>query len=599
MASQFAKNDHRVFYISTGFIQGPSYKYFSKGKNIYQVQLAGTPEVNIYTDEIKDYVEELYQSFEQLIAEKEIRNAVLLVQLPFWKDLALALREKYRFKVVYDCMDKHSGFSTNKNSMLNQEEDLSKQSDLVITTSLDLFNEHRKLNKNCILNNNATNFNHFCSPINGIAGQIAHLPPPIIGYYGAISDWFDTQLVAEMAKKQTNWTFVLIGSTFGADLSPLAGINNIKLLGEQSYASLPGFLHAFDVCIIPFKVLPLTNATNPVKFFEYLSAGKPVVSVALPELLPYEQEELVYIAGDSEQFIEKIKQALDTNSHTRRVARMNFAQKHTWEARFLEISLALQGLYKKVSIVIITYNNLHLTQLCLESIFKCTHYPNYELIIVDNHSFDGTVKYLKDLKKKRSDVKIKLNNRNEGFAKANNQGMQMAEGEYIVLLNNDTIVTSHWLTKLIGYLEKYSEVGMVGPVTNCSGNESKIDVTYTSIEDIEEFARQYTEDHEGCFFEIKMLAMFCVAFRRTLLDEVGLLDEQFGIGMFEDDDFALRVKERGYKLICAEDIFVHHFLNASFKLLGQQKYLEIFQENKKKFEKKWGISWQPHCYREK
>lgn len=251
----------------------------------------------------------------------------------------------------------------------------------------------------------------------------------------------------------------------------------------------------------------------------------------------------------------------------------------------------------KASIIIVTYNNLHLTQMCLDSIFRFTQHHDFEIVVVDNHSSDGTREYLLELAEKHHNIKVKFNNSNEGFARANNQGIQMAEGEYIVLLNNDTIVTSGWLTKLVHYLEQYPEVGMVGPVTNRTGNEARVDVTYNSIEGIEDFARQYTRENQGKYFEIKMLAMFCVALRRTLIDEVGYLDEQFGIGLFEDDDFSLRVKGAGYKLICAEDVFIHHFLNASFKLLSKQKYQEIFWENLRKFEQKWGIKWKSQSCR--
>jgi GT2 family glycosyltransferase len=82
--------------------------------------------------------------------------------------------------------------------------------------------------------------------------------------------------------------------------------------------------------------------------------------------------------------------------------------------------------------------------------------------------------------------------------------------------------------------------------------------------------------------------------RSVIIDEVGLLDERFGIGMFEDDDYALRVKQKGYKVICAEDVFVHHWGRASFSKLSQEEYQRLFDENRRKFEEKWGMQWEPH-----
>ena len=92
-----------------------------------------------------------------------------------------------------------------------------------------------------------------------------------------------------------------------------------------------------------------------------------------------------------------------------------------------------------------------------------------------------------------------------------------------------------------------------------------------------------------------MLAMFCVAFRRRTYEQVGPLDEQFGIGMFEDDDYAMRIKARGLRVICAADVFVHHFGQAAFKkLIESGQYNPLFDENRRRYETKWKVEWVPH-----
>ena len=139
---------------------------------------------------------------------------------------------------------------------------------------------------------------------------------------------------------------------------------------------------------------------------------------------------------------------------------------------------------------------------------------------------------------------------------------------------------------------------MVGPVTNSAGNEARIDVDYTSLTDIDSFARSYHIKHAGELFDIRVLALYCAAMRREVVDEVGELDERFGTGMFEDDDYAMRLHQLGYRVVCAEDVFVHHFGRSSFSKMQEEQYLALFDDNLALFEAKWGASWQRHKYRE-
>lgn len=251
----------------------------------------------------------------------------------------------------------------------------------------------------------------------------------------------------------------------------------------------------------------------------------------------------------------------------------------------------------RASVIIPTHNKLPLTRLCMESLYCNTNYPHFELIVVDNSSQDGTGTYLESLEGVVPNLQIVLNDRNEGFARANNQGILRSSGDYVVLLNNDTILCRGWLRQLIRYLEQDAEIGMVGPVTNSAGNEQMIRVAYSSIEEFERFAGEHSLTHQGRSFETNMLGMFCVGMRRKLVDEVGLLDERFGIGTFEDDDYCQRVKLCGYKLICAEGVFVHHFGKATMSKLRDKEYLKLFEHNRQLFERKWGVKWRPHRLR--
>jgi GT2 family glycosyltransferase len=249
------------------------------------------------------------------------------------------------------------------------------------------------------------------------------------------------------------------------------------------------------------------------------------------------------------------------------------------------------------SIVIVTYNALAYTKLCLTALLGGAWGAGDELIIVDNASTDGTPEYLRELKRLNPCVRVLFNARNVGFAPANNQALAQASGDVFILLNNDTLTPPGWRNTLVSWLGD-REIGLIGPVTNRTCNEAQIDAPYRTYGEMEQFAQEYTQQHRGQSAEIGMLAMFCLAMRRDVFEKVGSLDEQFETGMFEDDDYARRVRQAGFRTVCAEDVFVHHFGQGSFgELRASGEYDRLLTANRRRFEEKWGVSWKPHGHR--
>jgi hypothetical protein len=165
-------------------------------------------------------------------------------------------------------------------------------------------------------------------------------------------------------------------------------------------------------------------------------------------------------------------------------------------------------------------------------------------------------------------------------------------------LNNDTIVPPGWLGRILRHKDDRA-VGLVGPVTNRIGNEAQIEVSYRSYGEFLDFAREYHAAHgRPERLDIRLAAMFCVAMRRDVFLQVGPLDEGFGLGLFEDDDYAMRVRQSGYRVVCAEDVFVHHFGEASIgKLAATGEYGPLFHANRRRWEEKWGRAWEPYARR--
>ena len=241
------------------------------------------------------------------------------------------------------------------------------------------------------------------------------------------------------------------------------------------------------------------------------------------------------------------------------------------------------------SIIILTHNGLEHTRRCLASIEDNTPEP-HELIIVDNGSTDGTVEYLRDYANKHEQVRVIANSTNRGFAAGNNQGLALARGEHVLLLNNDTVVTEGWLGRMLALLDRYPEVGLVGPVSNyVSGAQLVPKVPYRNGQEMHRFARQWAREHAGESQEVTRLVGFCLLMRRSVIERVGGLDERFGSGNFEDDDFCLRAAIAGFRARIARDAFVHHEGSQTFKEAGID-YRANMQRNWRLFKAKWGIS---------
>ncbi len=311
---------------------GAALQFNGLAPHVHQIWLHSRQPVNVYSDPlVGDDLANIVDGMVALLDELKPKTIIYLLQFPAWWPVAAALKEKFGGSVVFDCMDDHGGFSTNTADALKTESHLIKAADLVVTSSALLEERCAKDNLNTIQIKNGTEFEHFADPKSN--GLLDHLgTSPVIGYYGAISDWFDMELVAYCARLRPNWNFVLIGATFGADLKSVEALPNVHFLGEKPYKELPGFLAYFDVCTIPFKIIPLTLATNPVKFYEYLSAGKPVVSVKLPELVPYAEN--CYLATTPDEFLAQLEVALSERDDKEKISqRVDLAKDNSWDSR--------------------------------------------------------------------------------------------------------------------------------------------------------------------------------------------------------------------------------------------------------------------------
>lgn len=337
LARELARTGRRIFYISPNFVDHPKPGFrveaLDREGRLYQVflQVRGAPSIYFEMPSIAAQ-RQLSASVSKLVAWAGIQNPISLVQHPFWSHLASVPAPA---QLVYDRMDLHEGFHFDKDTystgLSEAERALFGRADLTILSSAWLDQDTAPHTERRLLLRNAVDFQHFATK-----PEAAFRDPAgrqVIGYFGAIAEWMDLGLVEATARRFPDCLILLIGHDQCRAKQYLSGLPNVRLTGELPYARLPYYLHGFDVCILPFRRIPLTLATNPVKVYEYLSAGKPVVSVALPEMEALSH--LVTVAEDEAGFLHGIDEALAEGAATTdpSTLRQAFAAGQTWTLR--------------------------------------------------------------------------------------------------------------------------------------------------------------------------------------------------------------------------------------------------------------------------
>ena len=351
---------------------------------------------------------------------------------------------------------------------------------------------------------------------------------------------------------------------------------------------------------MPFVINNITATTDPVKFYECMSTGKPVVSVRLPELMQYEN--YVYFADDAAEFISRLEAALREADPAMLRRRRMLAQANSWRDRYVTLDAAISALYPKASLVIVTHNNADLTQQCIESLYRNTSYPSFEVIIVDNASTDSTRVFLSYAAAAYPNLRVILNGGNEGSGmRAARMGASPApaivalaagNSDFVVFLSNDVATPPGWLGRLLRHLDDPA-VGLVGPVSNAACNEAQVAISYQTWRDGDICRRLYGRAQRAGLRYHQAGALL----RRGSPLAAGRdrpLDEQFELGLFEADDLAQRVRLAGYRMICAKDVFIHQAGEAASGKLHESEYRRIFDANRQLYEQKWQTTWEPH-----
>lgn len=240
--------------------------------------------------------------------------------------------------VVYYCTDEWSHFSyVDGPKIVAMEKELCEKADIVFCTARTLLERKKLYNPETHLASHGVDHAHFAKaldPSTPLAEEIAKLPKPVIGFVGLVQDWVDLELLGKLAEKYPQGSVVVVGKPL-VDVSRLSKYKNVHLLGRKPYEDLPKYCKGFDVALIPFVLNELTRNVNPIKLREYLSAGLPVVSSALPEVVHY--KDVCTVATTHDEFLRGVEDELRKDSPEARQKRSDAMKKETWEAKVAEL----------------------------------------------------------------------------------------------------------------------------------------------------------------------------------------------------------------------------------------------------------------------
>jgi GT2 family glycosyltransferase len=238
------------------------------------------------------------------------------------------------------------------------------------------------------------------------------------------------------------------------------------------------------------------------------------------------------------------------------------------------------------SVIIVSHNNFaETTGSCLQSLSR--EEADLEIIVVDNHSDQKTRDALRMATAQEPRLRVILKKSNSGYSGGNNAGAREASSELLILLNSDTEVPPGAIPRLVELMDEHPDWSMLGPVSNQTGNDQQIFTMGATVQEILDEGAAWCAHSHDCHYPTDILSFFCVLIRRDVYNQLNGLDEEFGLGYYEDTDFNYRAIKAGLTLMITEDVFVYHRGSGSFSKTSAA-VREMVKRNKKLFKKKQG-----------
>ncbi len=373
------------------------------------------------------------------------------------------------------------------------------------------------------------------------------------------------------------------------------------------------------------------------KIGEALSWGLPVVTTSIgAEGMGLVDEIHVLIADEAKEFADKVIRLYNDGDLWDRLSKNGKAYIHdnfspdavkkkieeiflkdSGEKNSLPIKESVFGIEKiikfsppefknhLVSIIIPVKENWEYTKVCLDSISRYTDLP-YEIVIVDNGSEIPIYKNLAKWRDRNPKISIRYLRlkENKGFAGGCNKGVDVSIGDYLIFLNNDTVVTPGWIKGLLIPLLNDGSIGITGPISNLVNGRQRIHdcpLNFNSPATLDygklaSYQLKISKENLNTYITTEAIMGLCLCIRKSLFDEIGGFDEVFYPGNYEDSDLSMRIQLEGYSILICKDVFIYHFGNRTFQ--KGFDYRDVYLENMKRFKEKWGVEEEIHHEKE-
>lgn len=260
-------------------------------------------------------------------------ESILIVGAPNWAHRVNWNTLPHRL-LCYDCIDFIEGMFSGKKSeaIREMEDEMIRRADIIFATHPELARQIDERGKAACLVPNGASVEKFLSAEPTDKEWVKKLPRPIVGYVGAVAQWIDQSLIRIAAERHPEWSFVVIGPTLRkTSRTALLGLPNVHRLGQVSHDEVASYVRLFDICIAPFKAGSVADHTDPVKVYEYLACGKPVVAANVPSLSKLDG--LLYSTSGVDDFLAGLESAASETDPTLPGLRTEFAREHSWQRR--------------------------------------------------------------------------------------------------------------------------------------------------------------------------------------------------------------------------------------------------------------------------